>query len=61
MTLSETYWARAAEERAAAARSPLPNRQEMFERSALVWEEMARNVDDTMQRTLVNAAAKTGR
>jgi hypothetical protein len=61
MTQSDAYRARAAEERAAAAKTSLPNRRSMYERSAMVWEEMARNVEDTAERTLVNAAAKAAR
>jgi hypothetical protein len=61
MTQSEICWTRAAEERAAAAKASLPNRRAMLERSALVWEEMARSVDDTAERTAVNAAAKAAR
>jgi hypothetical protein len=61
MTQSEMYWKRAAEERAAAAKTDLPNRQAMLERSAAVWEEMARAVEDTAERTAVNAAAKAAR
>ena len=58
MDASETYRRNAAAERAAAAKTNLPNRREMHERSAMVWEEMAQGLEETAQRALVNAAAK---
>jgi hypothetical protein len=61
MTQSEAYRARAAEERAAAAKTSLPNRRAMHERSAEVWEEMARGLEDTAERAVVNAATKAAR
>ena len=61
MTLLETYRTHAANERAAAARTNLPNRRAMHERSALTWEAMAATVEDTEERALTNAAAKAVR
>jgi len=58
MSLSETYRANAAVERAAAAKTNLPNRKAMHERSALTWETMAMSAEDTVERSAVNAAAK---
>ena len=58
MSLAETYRANAASERAAAAKTTLPNRRAMHERSALTWEAMAISAEDTIERTLVNATAK---
>ena len=55
---SEIYRAHAAHERDAASRTNLPNRREMHERSAAVWEEMARSVEDTAERKRVNLEAK---
>lgn len=60
MTLLETYRANAAKERASAASTPLPNRKAMHERSALTWEAMAINAEDTAERALTNLAAKNG-
>lgn len=61
MTLSETYRAHAAAERAAAAKTNLPNRRAMHERSAMTWEGMALGVEETAERALVNLAAKAAR
>ena len=61
MTLSETYRAHAAKERAAAANTTLPNRREMHERSALTWEAMAMSAEDTAGLAAVNDAAKSAR
>jgi hypothetical protein len=61
MTNIETYRANAAAERAAAAKTTLPNRRAMHERSAETWEAMAANAEDTMGRALVNQAAKADR
>ena len=55
------YRANAAKERAAASDQPLANRQEMHERSAMVWDEMARRLEDTEQLAVVNAVAKAER
>ena len=52
MTLSETYRAHAAAERAAAAKTNLPNRRAMHERSAMTWEGMAQGVEETAERAL---------
>ena len=60
MDLHHTYLANAAAEREAAAATNLPNRRVMHERSAMTWETMARSVADTLERTVVNAAAKVG-
>ncbi len=61
MSAAETFRANAAQQRAAAANTNLPNRRTMHERCAETWEEMARAVDDTLERTAVNLAAKTAR
>ena len=55
---SEVYLAHAAKERQAASITTLANRRIMHERSAAVWEEMARNADDTADRARVNLEAK---
>lgn len=55
---SEPYATQAARERLAASKTTLPNRRMMHERSAAVWEEMARNADDTAERMRVNLQAK---
>lgn len=59
MTLIETYRMNAAKERAAAAKTDLPNRKAMHEQSAFTWEMMAAAAEDTEQRAAVNLAAKT--
>lgn len=58
MTLIDTYLANAAAQRAAGETTNLPNRREMHERSAVVWEAMARSVEETQGRAAVNLAAK---
>ena len=61
MTAADTYRANAAAQRAAAAKTDLPNRRAMHVRSAETWEQMAHSVDETMERTAVNLAAKAFR
>ena len=61
MTNAEQYRAQATAQRTLAAQSDLPNRRLMHERSALMWDEMAQSAEDTIERTLVNAAAKLER
>jgi hypothetical protein len=58
MSLIESYRAHAAAQREAAAKTNLPNRRSMHERSAMTWEAMAANAEDTVARTQVNEAAK---
>lgn len=58
MTPSETYRAHAAAQREAAAKTTLPNRRAMHERSAMAWDAMAEALEDTAEKALVNAAAK---
>lgn len=58
MTPAETYRANAAEQRAAAEKATLTNRRDMHERSAEIWEAMAKQTDATAARAVVNAAAK---
>ncbi|WP_380871746.1 hypothetical protein ACFB49_27000 [Sphingomonas sp. DBB INV C78] len=61
MSLIESYRAQAAAQREAAARTNLPNRRMLHERSALTWEAMAASAEDTAQRAEVNEAAKAQR
>ncbi|WP_380878212.1 hypothetical protein ACFB49_16060 [Sphingomonas sp. DBB INV C78] len=58
MSLIESYRAQAAAQREAAAKTNLPNRRLMHERSAMTWEAMAASAEDTVARTRVNEAAK---
>lgn len=58
MSLAETYLANAQAQRDAAAKTNLPNRRAMHERSAETWETMARSVNDTAERAAINSAAK---
>jgi hypothetical protein len=58
---AKIFRANAAKERAAASDQPLLNRQEMHERSALMWDEMAQRLEDTEQLAIVNAEAKAER
>jgi hypothetical protein len=60
MTPAEAFRANAAVQREAAAKTNLPNRREMHERSAAAWEIMAEANDDTVAKAAVNAAAKHG-
>ena len=55
---SKIYLEYAARERAQASKTTLPNRRAMHERSAEVWEEMARNVEATAAMAEVNLQAK---
>lgn len=59
MTQSETYRANAAAQREAAAKTSLPNRRQMHERSAETWEAMAEASEQTVACAAVNAAAKS--
>jgi hypothetical protein len=61
MTTAETYRALAAAQRDAAAKTDLLNRRIMHEGSAVSWDAMAEAAEDTVERTLVNAAAKAAR
>ena len=58
MSISDSYRASAAKERALAAKTDLANRKAMHERSAAIWDEMALNAEETADRAIVNAAAK---
>jgi len=60
-TTAKVFRANAAKERAAAADQQLTNRQEMHERSAMMWDEMAQRLEDTAQLAIVNAEAKAER
>jgi len=60
MTVIKTYRANAAAQLAAAAKTDLPNRRDMHERSADTWETMAHAAEETMGRAAVNFAAKAG-
>lgn len=61
MSIIETYRANAAAQWEAAAKTTLPNRRAMHERSAQTWETMAISAEDTVGRALVNQAAKAER
>ena len=58
---AKIFRANAAKERAAASDQYLTNRQEMHERSARMWDEMAQRVEDTEQLAMVNAVANAER
>ncbi|PXA85815.1 hypothetical protein DMC47_36505 [Nostoc sp. 3335mG] len=58
MTSAQQFRAQAAAQRALAAASDLPNRRLMLERSAVMWDEMAQSAEDTIERSVINAAAK---
>jgi hypothetical protein len=59
MSLLDIYRTHAQAERAAAAKTDLPNRRAMHERSAEAWEDMARDAEITEWRTAINLAAKS--
>jgi hypothetical protein len=61
MTTAQTYRALAAAQRDLAAKTDLHNRRVMHERSALSWDAMAEAAEDTIERSVVNAAAKAAR
>jgi hypothetical protein len=56
--LAAQHRTRADDERAKAASTNLENRRAMYLRSAEMWDEMARAIDDTTARALVNETAK---
>jgi len=58
MTNAQQYRAQAAAQRALADASDLPNRRQLLERSAVMWDEMAQLAEDTIERSLINAASK---
>ena len=59
MSLIDTYLSNAKAQRDAAAKTSLPNRKEMHERSAETWEVMARDLSETAARAAINLAAKS--
>ena len=61
MGISRDYRAAAASARAAASQEPLPNRRELHERSAMLWEEMAERAEKFGQRAAEREAAKIER
>ena len=61
MSTAQNYRALAAAQREAAAKTDLSNQRIMHERSAMSWEAMAEAAEDTIERSLVNAAAKAAR
>lgn len=58
LELASTYRTRAAEERAKASASNLPQRQAMFHRAAQAWDAIAFQLEETAEKATVNAAAK---
>ncbi len=60
-TARDIYRANAAAQRDAAAKTNLPNRREMHERSAMAWDAMAEAAEDTVAKAAVNLAAKVAR
>ena len=57
--MSQTvYLGQADAARRAAAATDLPEKRAMHERSAAVWEEMARSAGDTAERARINQLAK---
>jgi hypothetical protein len=61
MTNAELYRAQVAAQRTLAAKRELVNRRLLHERSADMWGETARSAEDTIERSFVNAAAKSAR
>jgi hypothetical protein len=59
VTNAQQYRAQAANRRMLAAKSELANRRLMHERSAMTWDEMAQSAEDIIERSLINAAAKS--
>jgi hypothetical protein len=58
MEPASTYRIRAAQERAKASASNLPQRQAMLHRAAEAWDAIACQLEDTAEKATVNAAAK---
>ena len=61
MTAAPDYRAAAKASRAAALQEPLPNRREMHERSATLWDEMAEHAERYDQRSAERDIAKMER
>ena len=58
MDIAAEHRARAAQDRARAAATTLPNVRELHLRAAEAWDEMARKVEFTSERAAENKAAK---
>ena len=58
MDIAASHRARAAAERAKAAKTNLPNQRIMYERAAEAWDVMALQIEETAGRAIVNAEAK---
>lgn len=58
MDIAAEHRSRAAQDRAKAAATLLPNVRELHLRAAEAWDEMARKVDFTSERAAENKAAK---
>jgi len=61
MTAAPDYRAAAKASRAAALQEPLPNRREMHERSATLWDEMAESAEQYVQRSAERETARIER
>jgi len=60
-TAARAYRVKAQEQRAAASREPLPNRREMHEQSAMLWDRLAQEIEDTEHVAIDNTAANGAR
>jgi hypothetical protein len=58
---ARAYRAKAEEQRAAASQETLPNRREMHEQSAILWDRLAQEIEDTERLSIDNAAANAAR
>jgi dTDP-4-amino-4,6-dideoxygalactose transaminase len=58
---ARAYRVRAEEQRAAAAQETLRNRREIHEQSAMLWDRLAQELEDTERLTVDNAAANAAR
>ena len=58
MNIAAEHRARAAQDRAKAAATALPNVRALHLRAADAWDEMAKKVDFTSERAAENKAAK---
>jgi len=59
--LAKAYRVKAGEQRAAASQETLPNRREIHEHAAMLWERMAQEIEDADRLAIENAAENAAR
>ena len=59
--VARAYRVKAEEQRAAASRETLPNRREVHQQCAILWDRLAQEIEDTERVAVDNAAANAAR